>query len=339
MNNKILSSILIGLCLLSVVIGIINTISGSNTSLTARDNNSNFNKIFYKANNKIALISLNGEISSEESSDVFQKTNNASDVRKTLEKALKDKSVKGVLLKINSPGGTVGMSQEIYSLIMQIRKTKPVVVSMTDVAASGGYYISAAADRIYANPGTLTGSIGVIMSSFDAHNLLKEKLGITANVIKSGKFKDIASPYRSITVDEKNLLQNVINSTYNQFVTAIINGRVKRKDNYKVKMSVLSENTLRKMADGRVFTGEQAQKLGFVDQIGGFYEAKKAIIKMTREKYKYSNNLPVVPYNIPSGLSNFLYETSQNVFSNKDLVNINMPLTAKYPHQTLFAWE
>lgn len=142
MNNKILSSILIGLCLLSVVIGIINTISGSNTSLTARDNNSNFNKIFYKANNKIALISLNGEISSEESSDVFQKTNNASDVRKTLEKALKDKSVKGVLLKINSPGGTVGMSQEIYSLIMQIRKTKPVVVSMTDVAASWLQHLS-----------------------------------------------------------------------------------------------------------------------------------------------------------------------------------------------------
>ena len=341
MNKRILAFTIIGLCLISVLIGTINTIVVANKKVDT--DNVQEKSAFLglsSGGNKIALINLEGAITSESSGGFMSDMNSAEGVRKSLKRAYKDKSVKGILLKINSPGGTVGMSQEIYSLILKIRKEKPVVISMSDIAASGGYYIASAGDRIFAQPGTLTGSIGVIMNSYDAHQLLNEKLGLKMNTIKSGKYKDLASPFRPISKDERALLQNLINSTYNQFVNAIIAGRVNRTDKYKVEMSVLTKEKLKKYADGRIFTGEQAKQLGFVDQLGGLLEAQDAVNKMAHNKFKLSKKeLPVVQYNTPSGLNDLFSGVSETLAPKKDLTSILIPFSAKHPHQTLFMWE
>jgi protease-4 len=209
------------------------------------------------------------------------------------------------------------------------------------LAASGGYYISSAADRIYAEPGSLVGSIGVIMNTINAQNLLNNKLGIQSNVVKSGKFKDLGSPYRPMTTEERQLLQNLINSTYKQFLEAITAGRIDRKDNYKVKKTDLTKETLRKYADGRVFTGEMAKKLGFIDNVGGLYEAQKAVQSMAKSKFKLpSADLPVVNYNKPSGLGELFLGVSESIMPKKDTMMIqSIPFSVKYPHQPLFVWE
>jgi len=342
MNTRIIAFIIISLCLLSVAVGIVNTatIKSEKTELNESSKSGNIQNIF-SSGNKIALISLQGVISSESSGDIFGDMNSAESIRKALVRAIDDNSVKGVLIKVNSPGGTVGMSQEIYSTILRLRKEKPVVVSMSDLAASGGYYISAAADRIYAEPGSLVGSIGVIMNTINAQNLLNNKLGIQSNVIKSGKFKDLGSPYRPMTSDERELLQNLINNTYNQFLNAITDGRINRKDNYKIKKTALTVETLKKYADGRVFTGQIAQKLGFIDNVGGIYEAQKAVQEMAKSKFKLSSSdIPVVNYNKPSGLGELVFGVSESIMPKKDVMMINsIPFSAKYPHQPLFVWE
>lgn len=338
-NNKIISIVIIGLCLLSIIVGIVNTTVTSKKIKTVQAKESKLLS-FSNSGNKIALITLEGPITSETTSDLIGDMNSAESVKRAIRKAIKDSSVKGVLLRIDSPGGTVAMSQEIYSLILDLRKKKPVVVSMADVAASGGYYIACAADRIYAEPGTLTGSIGVIMNSFNAQELLNQKLGIKVNVIKSGKFKDLASPYRPISADERVLLQNIINSTYKQFISAITEGRVKRNDTYNVKKSNLTSEILKNYSDGRVFTGEQAQKLGFIDQLGGLEESQTAINKMAKSKFKgLRGELPLVQYNMPTGLGGFLFGVSESILPKKDLTSNFTPLSTKYPHQPLFVWE
>ncbi|HBH18715.1 MAG TPA: signal peptide peptidase SppA [Cyanobacteria bacterium UBA9579] len=232
------------------------------------------------------------------------------------------------------------MSQELYDTILRLRKEKPVVVSMVDLAASGGYYISSAADRIFAEPGTLTGSIGVIINTFNVQELLNQKLGIKANVIKSGKYKDLASPYRAISPDERDLLQNIINSTYQQFVNAIIEGRVKRTDKYNVKRTDLTIATLKKYADGRIFTGEQAVTYGFADQLGGLYDSHEAITIMAKSKFKgLRGEIPLVQYNMPSGLGGMLFGITESVFPKKDIASSLVPLSTKFPRQPLFMWE
>ncbi|MFH1258279.1 MAG: signal peptide peptidase SppA [Elusimicrobiota bacterium] len=172
-----------------------------------------------------------------------------------------NKSVKAVVLRINSPGGSVAAVQEIYKEVMELRKEKKVVVaSMGDVAASGGYYIASAADKIVANPGTITGSIGVIMEFGNLAELFR-KIGVNIEVIKSGKYKDISSFSRSITEEEKLILQGLINDAYEQFVQSIVQGRK------------MDETKVRNLADGRIFTGSQALREGLVDSLGNFEEA------------------------------------------------------------------
>lgn len=167
--------------------------------------------------------------------------------------------VKAVVLRVDSPGGGVGPSQEIYAAVKAL-KNKPVIVSMGSVAASGGYYIAAPATHIFANPGTITGSIGVIMEFPDIAALL-EKIGLHRRVIKSGTFKDIGSPVRDMTSEEQALLQGVIDDVYAQFVAAVAIGRD------------LEPAVVRKLADGRIFSGSQAKEAGLVDELGGLQAA------------------------------------------------------------------
>jgi protease IV len=179
----------------------------------------------------------------------------------------KDSSVKAILLRIDSPGGAVGPSQEIYAEVVRAAAKKKVVVSMGSVAASGGYYIASAASRIFANPGTLTGSIGVIMEIPNIEGLM-DKIGIKTEVIKSGKNKDIGSTFRKMTKEEKELLQGVMDTVHEQFIKAVAEGRHMKVED------------VRAIADGRIFTGEQAKEKGLVDELGTIEDAIAATAKL-----------------------------------------------------------
>ena len=168
-----------------------------------------------------------------------------------------DKRIQGIVLRIDSPGGSVGPSQEIYDEVLKTRKGgKIIYASMGTLAASGGYYIASATEKIFANPGTLTGSIGVIMVFSNAKGLM-EKIGLQPEIIKAGKYKDIGSPARAMTQNEKNLLQSVVADVHQQFIEAVANGRD------------ISIAEVTKIADGRILTGRQAYSLNLVDQLGG----------------------------------------------------------------------
>ena len=198
--------------------------------------------------NKVGVIPITGAI--EDSSQVL----------KQIITFAKDKSIKAIILRIDSPGGGVGASQEIYREIIRTREAKKVVVSMGGVAASGGYYIAAAADRIVANPGTITGSIGVIMQYYQ-YKELADKIGLKQVVIKSGEFKDIGNPDREMTEKDREILNAVITDILSQFVNSVATGRN------------LPPEQVREIADGRIFTGAMAKKLGLVDQLGNFEDA------------------------------------------------------------------
>ncbi len=172
----------------------------------------------------------------------------------------KDNSIKAIVIRVDSPGGAVAPSQEIYSEILKIKEKKKIVVSMGSVAASGGYYIAAPAHKIVANAGTLTGSIGVIMEIPNVEGLM-DKIGVTAQVIKSGKHKDLASMYRTIPPEEREILQTVMDDVHDQFITAVSDSR-----------GISFEET-KKLADGRIFSGRMAKEVGLVDEIGTLQDA------------------------------------------------------------------
>ena len=171
-----------------------------------------------------------------------------------------DQTVKAIVLRINSPGGSVAPVQEIYSELKKLEK--PIVASMGSTAASGGYYIAAIADEILANPGTLTGSIGVIMQ-FTKLKGLYEKVGLEQQVVKSGKFKDTGSPVRDMTDEERELLQTTLDDVHNQFIDAVFEGRQEQ----------LTREEIIALADGRIFSGQQALEHKLVDQLGNLPDA------------------------------------------------------------------
>jgi protease IV len=169
-------------------------------------------------------------------------------------------AVKAIVLRIDSPGGGVGASQEIYREIQRTVPEKAVIASMGSVAASGGYYVAAACDGIVANPGTITGSIGVVMGYTNIEELLS-KIGLIPVVIKSGEYKDLGSPVRPMTAEEQSLLQELTLTIHRQFVDAIAEGRQMQVDQVEA------------IADGRIFTGEEAETLGLVDRLGNLQDA------------------------------------------------------------------
>lgn len=180
-----------------------------------------------------------------------------------LQAVAENRSVKAIVLRVDSPGGGVAASQEIYEEVKSISDTvKPVVVSMGSMAASGGYYVSCGATRIVADPGTITGSIGVI-AMFPNYAKLMTKLGLQMDVIKSGKYKDSGSPFRQMTEQDKKYFQGVVDNSFDQFLNVVAKNR---------KLPI---DKLKKFADGRVFTGEQALKLGLIDTLGSLQDAIK----------------------------------------------------------------
>jgi protease-4 len=209
---------------------------------------------------KIAVVNILGPIrASMKSSDPFAR--DSEKIVKRLKKLNENASVKAVVLRINSPGGTVAAVQDIYSELLKMKKNgKFIVASFSDVAASGGYYIACAADEIVAQPGTLTGSIGVILEIGNFSELMK-KIGVKIETVKSGIHKDIGNFAREMTIGERKILQDLINDAYEQFLSAVVTGRK------------LDEVKARTLADGRIFTGTQAKASGLVDTLGGLDEA------------------------------------------------------------------
>ena len=204
---------------------------------------------------KIAIVEIKGVIT--QSSGIIEELNQYGE----------DEGVKAIILRIDSPGGGVGPAQEIHREILKVKSKKKVVTSMGSVAASGGYYIACASDLIVANPGTITGSIGVIMEFTNIEELFK-KIGIKGVVLKSGEHKDIGSPFREMTPEEKKIIQEVIDNVHQQFVQAVAKGR--KMDQEKVMQ----------IADGRILTGEQAKQIGLVDQIGNLQDTIDIVAKM-----------------------------------------------------------
>jgi protease-4 len=201
---------------------------------------------------KVAVIPISGMIADSEP------------VIDQLKKYGKDDSVKAVVLRINSPGGGVAPSQEIYEEVGKLNAKKPVLTSMGAIAASGGYYIASATRKVYANPGTMTGSIGVVMPFMNVKDLV-DKIGLKGMAVKSGQFKDIGSPLREM---EHEILQSVVDNVHMQFVNAVAKGRK------------LPPGDVMKIADGRIFTGEQAKALGLVDALGNLEDTVEAAGKL-----------------------------------------------------------
>lgn len=197
---------------------------------------------------KVGVVELSGVITS------------ARETVSQIKQFREDKSIRAIVLRIDSPGGTVGSAQEIYREIIKTKTKKKIVASMGTLAASGGYYVAAGADKIMANPGTITGSIGVILGYTNFEKLL-EKIGLVPVVVKSGQYKDLGSPTRPMSPEEEQLLQEVSDGIHRQFINDVADGRG------------LAVDKVSKIADGRIFTGETALQMGLVDRLGNMEDA------------------------------------------------------------------
>lgn len=212
----------------------------------------------------VAVIRVSGPIVGGDSDNMglgSTSSTTSGSLMRQFRKARKDDSVKAVLLRIDSPGGSAAATQETAEELQRLKEAgKPVIVSMGDTTASGAYWLAAYGDKVYANPSTITGSIGVYMSYYDVQGLSK-KIGVNEEKIKSGAHKDIFSPFRPMTDEERQLTQTMVDTMYEQFVDVVASQRHMDKD------------TVRTLADGRVFTGSQAKEAGLVDEMGNYYDA------------------------------------------------------------------
>lgn len=231
-----------------------------------------------------------------------------------IKRAGEDDRVKAVVLRVNSPGGSVVGSNEIYEALLELNK--PIVVSMGEMGASGGYYISCAAERIMVNPSTLTGSIGVIAQMPDVSNLMN-KIGVDINVIKSGDFKDEGSPFRPMTQEEKDIWQEIIDEAYEQFVAIVAEGRD------------LPEDLVREIADGRIYTGIQAIELGLADDEGNLPDA----IKLAAELGEIEGEPEIIELYEPPSLLESIFMSlpgSSMSLSLEDTIGVDMHPDLQY---------
>ncbi len=245
---------------------------------------------------KIAIVEVSGLLVDQQTNGLLTEGENpVALIKEQLDKARKDDRVKAVILRVNSPGGSVTASEMIHDEVMRFKakSKKPVVAVLMDVAASGGYYTACAADRIIAYKSTITGSIGVIMQLFSLQGSL-EALHMQTYAIKSGPFKDAGSPLRNLTPKERELFQNVVNQFYEQFLAVVAEGRPE-----------LSKAKIKKLADGRIYTAEQAKADGLIDQIGSIYTAIDWLKAKTNHK-----KMSVVVYHRPMQWKSTVYSES-----------------------------
>lgn len=241
---------------------------------------------------KVLLLDISGMISSEGKDGLVPAPGLLARIKEQLTKAAQDDHVKAVVLRINTPGGTVTASDIIYHELKSFKTSRkvPIVASIMDLGTSGGYYIAAAADAVLAHPSSVTGSIGVIMLTINARGLL-EKVGVEATAVTSGPRKDMGSPFRMMTSEERAIFQGLIDSFYQRFLTIVQEGRPN-----------LQMEQIKKLADGRVYTGDQAKAAGLVDEIGYLEDA----IELAKKKAKITE-ARVITYRRPGEYSNNVY--------------------------------
>lgn len=259
LKRKMIAGIIIGVALLSLVAAAVYQQRGGTVSRVAGGGGA-------KA---VGVINITGLIVAGSSSGgLFSPVAGSDTIMEQLRRAAEDPSIKAVVLRLNTPGGTSAASQEIALEVDRLRGAgKKVVASMGDVAASGGYWIASRCDRIVANPGSITGSIGVIMETTDMQELY-QKIGLDPQVFKSGPHKDMGSPARDVTPDEQAIFQDMVDDIYRQFVNTVSQGRA------------MNREQVLKLADGRIFTGSQAVEKGLVDELGNFYDAVRVASRM-----------------------------------------------------------
>jgi len=283
---------------------------------------------------KIALVDIDGTIlNAREASLLGGGENKMALVVEKLTKAAADPSVKAVVLRINSPGGSVTASDILYHEVLKVRSgdavrcrpAKPVVAAMMDVAASGGYYVACGANEIVAEPSTVTGSIGVVMLTINAKGLL-DKVGITTDAIKSGQKKDAGSPFRPMEPEERQVFQDMINEFYEGFLTVVSRARPK-----------LDSKRIRELADGRVYSGRQAQKLGLIDRVGSLEDA------ITRAKELAGvRKAKVVMYHRPVKYQGSIYAASEPVqpqMKQSGVINVQVPDFMQQQGAFLYLWQ
>lgn len=277
-----------------------------------------------KGDYKVLLIDISGIISEDDSANILgQRTPTlVSRIKEELDLASKDPYIKGLVLRINTPGGSVTTCDIINYEIKKFKKNKnvPVVAELMDVAASGGYYIASAADAVIAHPTTVTGSIGVIAYSVNASGLM-EKIGITNQTIKSGELKDIGSPLRPMTEEERKILLGVINGMYERFLDVIIEGR-----------GSLDRNELRKLADGRIFNAKQALDLKLIDSIGYMDDAI-----FTAKRKAGLKEATVVTYAQPRSYKNNIYSEGPQFPAEVNLIKVDS-LSKRFGMNFMYIW-
>ncbi len=257
MNKKLTVGLIVGFLVLMGV-------------LSARVVNKPDNAVALRGSSVVGVIEINGVLGGESASLLTTSAADSNRIMKAIRTAAKRPDIKAVVIRINSPGGTAVAAQEIGIELDKLRKNgKPVVTSMGDVCASGGYWIACSSDYIVANGTTITGSIGAIMETSNLQGLY-DKLGIRQEVFKSGEHKDIGSSAREITPEEREILQAVVSDSYAQFLKQVKQGRKGK----------INPGELEDIADGRVFTGETALQMGLVDSLGNYYDAVKQAEEM-----------------------------------------------------------
>ncbi len=261
---------------------------------------------------KILLLDISGIISEKEESrglGFSKKESLVAQIKEELQKAEGDSSIVGVIVRINSPGGTVTASDTIYHELMQFKRGAGVriIACMTDLATSGGYYVASAADEIMAHPTSITGGIGVIAMKFNVEKLLS-KIGIQEETIKSGDKKDIWSPFRPSTSEEREIIQTIINTLHERFVKVVLDGR----------KSLLDKEEIERLADGRIYTADQALEVKLIDRIGYLDDA----VKEMKESLKIEE-AKVITYYRPGSYKGTIY-SGFPVISHNEIVSFSI---------------
>jgi protease-4 len=310
-RSRLILGITLVFSFLSVLLGIATIATQTTSSRYSKSTGSGISGILGSKEVRAVLIRIEGEIHSGESTYT---STGAESILRELREIEEDNSVKGILIEINSPGGTVAASQEIYQSLMRLRKSKKIVVSMKDLAASGGYYIAASADHIFAQNGTITGSIGVIAMVPNVKGLM-EKYGVEMKTYKAGKYKDMMSMFRPSTLEEDILVDKLLKDTYTQFIEDIAKGRNK------------AVSTIEDLAEGKIYSGQDAFRSKLVDDIGGRREAHNKLSELCQ----YEGEIPLIekeqsPFDrIMKGLGGSFQGSSSKILNQHPMIMAIIP--------------
>lgn len=275
---------------------------------------------------KIAIIEVEGLLANAQIGGAFlgPRENNLSLFTQQLERAEADRNVKAIVLRVNSPGGTVTCSDAMYELVRRFKQRtgKPVIASCQEVAASGAYYVSCAADTIVAQPSSVVGSIGVIFSSFNVEGTMS-LIGVKPETVKSGRLKDMASPFKPLAGEERQIVQNMIDEYHRKFISVVQNGR-----------KLTDDPGITDKTDGRIFTGEQAKQLGLIDELGLLEDA----ISLARSRAN-APGAKVIMYKRPYGYSGSIYATQDLPPMQAGGWNVPIPQSLALPNGFYYLWQ